>query len=80
MEVVKTGNPIDYTHARVRAFVYKRTGDYEPEPEYVQEMLFSNQFTDEELIADIALRSGMIWPFETFKPDIRKITIDYLED
>lgn len=80
MEIVRTGNKDNYKSARVRAYVYQCTGEYEKYPECIDEMIFSNQFSDYELVSMISLRAGYTWAIDDYKPDIRKITIDYLED
>lgn len=65
-----------YDEAFVRAYVYKRDGEYQGYPAYIYEVRFTNQFDIEEMIADTALKVGLKCK-KGFLPDIRKIQIIY---
>lgn len=78
---VGKGNENCYSEAIVIVFVYKRSGDYEPSPEYIKEFHFASQFTETELIVWATTDATLEWGVagvEGYKPDIRRIDIEYV--
>lgn len=78
LEIDIIGNKYNYTEVAVTAEVYDRCGCYCPKPKYVYGMIYSDQFSINELISDVSCCAGIEF-YKLYKSpaDIRKIRLHF---